>query len=258
MLNLKKDSKQLPAADIQLGKCPVCSSYVSHLYFMQDAETKKTSKWYSCSCGVVWNTERPNKVYDGKYWKKFDQFDRKLKDSFEYPVRVYSPIIEELMYGRKVLLVGTPTHHQEKAFADRGWIPYGIDRNISLESSERFFAEDFETFQFPSDLKFNMVWIQNTLECFHDPIEALRKCHELLTEDGILFLSSSDTDFIHTRGSCGFIHWKPDVHYLMWNLSSMTRHLDKLGFNAILTRQNYEHRFPYWDDFHIIAQKKFF
>jgi len=258
MLNLKKEANNLQVSDITLGTCPSCHSYVSHLYFMQDATTKQQSKWYSCSCGVVWQVQKPTMVYDKKYLDKYAQFDSKLRDAYEYPVRIYAPLIEELIYGRKALLIGRPTSHQEDAFSDRGWIPYSIDKNQAHEPEDRLMLGDFESFIFEPGTSYNLIWMYHTLECFNDPIAALAKCKSLLTEDGILFIASPDTDFIHTRSSSGFIHWKPDMNYMMWNRRSLTSHLEKLGFNVILARQNYEHRFPAWDDFHIIAQRKFF
>ena len=258
MLNLKKEADPLKNVGIQLGTCPVCSSYVSHIYFMQDSKTKQQSKWYSCSCGVVWQEKKPTKVYDRAYWDEYAKYDKKLKDSYQYPVLIYTPIIEELIYGRKVLLIGRVNTHQEEAFAKRGWVPYSIDKNKAQEPLDRLFIGDFEDYQFPEGMKFNLIWVYHTLECFLDPILALAKCKSLLTEDGILYLASPDTDFIHTRGSSGFMHWKPDMNYLMWNRRSISTFLEKLGFTIILARQNYEHRFPIWDDYHVIAQRKFF
>ena len=258
MLNPNKEASNLQLDEISLGTCPVCSSYISHIYFMRDSKTKVQSKWYSCACGIVWQNKNPDMIYDIKYWEKYAQFDKKLKDSYQYPVRIYSPIIEELIYGRKVLLVGRVNSHQENIFAERGWVPYSIDKNMGQPSSDRLILSDFESYIFEPLIKFNMIWIYHTLECFLDPMKALAKCKSLLAEDGILFLGTPDTDFIHTRGSSGFIHWKPDMNYLMWNKRSITSYLEKLGFNIILARQNYEHRFPYWDDLHLIAQRKFF
>ena len=258
MLNLKKEADTLQVGEITLGTCPVCSGYVSHLYFMQDAKTKKQSKWYSCACGVVWQTGKPDKVYDKAYLEQFEPHDKKLRASYEYPVRIYAPMIEEMMYGRKVLLIGRPTSHQEEAFARRGWVPYSIDKCTSYNPSERMFVGDFETYEFPEGLRFNMIWLYHTLECFTDPTTALIKARALLTEDGIITICTPDTDFIHTRSSSSFIHWKSDMNYLMWNKRSLTQYLEKLGFNVIMARQNYERRFAAWDDLHVIAQRKFF
>lgn len=254
MLNPKKEADTLKLGELIVGNCPICNSYISHVYFMQDSVTRKQSKWYSCQCGVVWNTHKPDIIYDEKYYKKYDHFDKKIKDNYEYAVKIYSPIIEELIYGRRALFVGRTTIHQESLFEQRGWVPESIDKNSFTNPS---IVGDFECHDFKG-FKYNMIWMYHTFECFQDPKAALIKCRELLTEDGILFIASPDTDFIHTRGSSGFRHWKPDMNYLMWNRRAITRQLESLGLNVIMARQNCWQRFPETDDFHLIAQVKFF
>jgi len=258
MLNFKKTAKAEEVKELTIGTCPACQGYVSHLYFMSDASTKKQSKWYSCSCGVVWNVNKPTKVYDMKYWQERSAYDKKLDTAYSYPIRLYAPIIEELVYGRRVLLVGRPNDYQHDSFAKRGWVPTSIDKNTSFVNSSNLIAADFETHKFQESTKYNLIWFYHSLECLSDPIGSLAILPKLLAEDGILFIGTPDTDFINTRSSSSFIHWKHDENYLMWNRRSLTRHLEHLGFNVILARQNYEHRFPIWDDLHIIAQRKFF
>lgn len=258
MLQLKKQASTLEIGELSVGDCPACHAFVSHIYFMQDAKSKRASKWYACNCGIVFQNKQPGGIYDAAYRKKYSAFDSKTKSAYEYPVRIYAPIIEELTYSRNALFIGCPTFHQNEAFRARGWVDYTIDKNDSYEPSDRAFVADFESFQFPEGLKFNLIWIYSTLECLIDPIAALSKMKELLTEDGILFIASPDTDFINTRSSSNFIHWKDEYNHIMWNRRSISRHLESLGFVIIMNRQNYGHRFPAQDDFHCLAQRKFF
>lgn len=258
MLNFRKEADTLKAEEFRLSTCPVCKSYVCHMYFMQDSKTKKQSKWFSCSCGVVFQDKKPDKVYDGKYWDEYNKYNGKLKDPYEFPIRIYAPMIEELIYGRRALVVGRTTPHQEEALEARGWVVHTIDKNENAPNGIRGIVGDFENYDFSEYQKFNMVWMYQTLECMMNPLTALSKAKDLLTEDGILFIGTPDTDFINTRGSSSFIHWKPDMNNLMWNRRSLSSYLEKLGFNVIMARQNYGHRFPAWDDLHLIAQVKFF
>lgn len=258
MLDFKKKADVVHTEELRVANCPVCSAYVCHAYFMQDASTKKKSRWFSCSCGVVFQAQKPDKVYDRTYWDQMSKFDKGQKTAYEYPIRIYAPIIEELIYGRRVLIVGRPNTYHEEALADRGWVPTIIDKNTCFETKGNVIAADFETHKFNENQKFNMIWLYQTLECFSNPIGSLELCHKLLAEDGILFIGTPDTDFINTRSSSCFVHWKHDQNHIMWNRKSLNRHLDSLGFNVILCRQNYEHRFPVWDDIHLIAQKRFF
>lgn len=257
MLNPNNESKTLEPDTVTIANCPVCSSIVLQMFFMQDGVTKKKSKWFQCSCGVVFQMKPPEGVYDEKYWLKTDHSCLKTKAQFEYPITIYAPIIEELIYGRKVLEVGAVTNHQTEEFKRRGWITYTIDKNTCHKPSERRLVADFETHEFNDQAKVNMVWMYHTLECFHNPKEALKKCFTVLKEDGILFIATPDTDFINTRASAGFPHWKEQYNHIMWNKRSLTSYLENLGFTTIMCRRNYERRFPYSDDLHGIFQKKF-
>ena len=257
MLDLKKKVDILEKEELTVRNCPACNSYVSHVYFMEDKGSRKKSRWYSCSCGVVFQSKLPEGKYDQAYYDKCELGPKK-RDEFEYPIRLYAPIIEELIYGRRVLILGAPNHYQHDAFAERGWVPTTIDKNSRYANSNDFIASDFETYQFPESQKFNLIWIYQTIECLSNPIDSLALCAKLLVEDGVVFIATPDTDFINTRSSSCFINWKHDYHHIMWNRRSLSRQLDKLGFNVIMSRQNYEHRFPHWDDLHILAQKKFF
>ncbi len=239
MLQFKKKADPVLVEELNVVNCPVCKAYVCHQFFMKDVKTGISSRWFSCSCGVVFQSKLPT----GKKIKQ-EPFSKKFYDDFAYPVKVYSPIIEELIYGRKVLIVSPQNDYQQKEFQRRGWIVETV--------------QDFEKHKFKESQKFNMVWLYSALEQFHDPIASLQFCHKLLVEDGILFIASPDTDFISTRSSSNFMHWDSERNHIMWNRRSICRHLEYLGFNIILNRQNYEHRFPVWDDFHILAQKKFF
>ena len=245
------------AEAVEVAQCPICSSVTTHLYYMQCSETKIKSKWYNCACGVTWQFGDPKEPYDLKYYDRYKDGGKKYESAVKYPIYVYSPIIEELMYGRRVLEVGHTSPYQVEAFTERGWVPHSIDKNKALKPTDRLIVDDFETHDF-GDSKFSLIWMYHTLECFKDPKAALIKCFNLLPEDGTLYLATPDTDFIHTRSSSGFIHWKPQVNRLMWNQRSLTSYLETLGFKIIVSRKNYEHRFSAQDDIHILVQKKFF
>ena len=258
MLDFKKKVDILQSPELMVTNCPICKAYISHSYFMVDKNTNKKSKWWSCSCGIIQNSQKPTKIYDQKYWDENNKPDPGKQVAFEYPLRMYLPIIEELIYGRRVLIIGYPNPYQEEAFKERGWVPTVIDKNTRFKTGGNLIASDFETYKFPESTKYNLIWMYHTLECFTDPVGSLALCDKLLVEDGVVFIATPDTDFINTRSSSCFIHWKHDQNHIMWNRKSLARHLDSLGYNQILLRQNYEHRFPVWDDIHGIFQRRFF
>lgn len=256
--NLRKSADTNQVEEIKVANCPVCNAYVSQVFYMQDSYIKRKSKWFACHCGVVFNSQKADKVYDQKYWLERSKYDKKAESSWKYPVTVYAPIIEELMYGRRVLIVGRPNTYQEEAFSERGWVPTLIDKNTCFETKGNLIAADFETYMFPESQKYNLIWLYGTLECMANPVGTLELCHKILADDGIIYIETPDTDFINIRSSSCFIHWKADEHNAMWNKRSLIKKMDELGLNTIMCRSNYEHRFAHWDTIQGIFQKKFF
>jgi hypothetical protein len=256
LLNPTKEANQLVKDVVEIAQCPHCERVTTHLYFMQDATTKVQSKWYACSCGVVWQTPYPDYKYGRKYLDNLP-IGQKWERSNKYVVDLVAPTIEELMYGRKMLMVGH-NEHQAAEFKRRGWVCFTIDKNECFATTNRFIAADFETFEFASDVKYNLIWFYQTLESLHNPFEALKKSQQLLAEDGIIFIATPDTDFIYTRSPSGFAHWKRDYNHILWNKKALISYLEKQGLNVVYARSNYERRLPAWDDLWIIAQKVYY
>jgi len=243
-------------------QCPICGSVTFMVHHM--SHNKERSDYWHCKCGVVFQSAFPiteTKTYEDVYTKDYADNYLALGDKYidisRYPARIYAPIIEELTYGRKMLEVGYLSHFLMQAMKERGWLPWGIDVMKDSADTERLIKGNFETYDF-KNLQFNLIWMSHVFEHFKDPVAVLKKCYDLMPEDGVLYIATPDTDFIHTRSSSGFTHWKKDEHYIMWNKDSLVRELEKQGFEVIVARRNYEQRFSSWDDCQILAQKKFF
>ena len=222
------------------------------------------SDYYHCRCGVVFQLEFPindklsyEDVYKKEYADNYLGLGQKYIDMCQYPIRLFVPLIEELIYGRKMLEVGFLSHFFMQGMKERGWLTWGIDLMNGIENSERILKGNFEDYDF-KNMKFNLIWMSHVFEHFKDPVAVLKKCYDLMPEDGVLYIATPDTDFIHTRSNAGFPHWKAKEHYIMWNKESLNKELEKIGFNVIMSRRNYQQRFSSWDDCQIIAQKSFF
>lgn len=254
MLGIKKQATKVEDKNVAVAFCPNCEAITVHLYYMKDAKTQKLSKWYACSCGIIWQYPCPEFIYDKKY---ILPDGKKFASASKYLVKVVAPVIEESMYGRRCLMVG---HNQPMIdeLRARGWVTFCIDKNIDMPTTERHIQGDFETFGFPEEVKYNLIFMYQTLECMKNPFETLKRAKNLLAEDGILFIGTPDTDFLYTRSPSGFVHWNKDHNHIMWSQRTLESHLKTLGFNVIMSRKNYEHRFPTQDDVWVTAQKRFF
>lgn len=271
MTAVKEPEKQSQSSPQEVfnAQCPVCPGVAisNYIYKMQDSKTKDISYWNRCQCGVVWQHKYPdgiNNYYGEKYIKELLKDKEKYSDACMYYCRTYAPILEELMYGRKLLDVGYTHPYNMQAFSIRGWIPFGIDCNDEASESHRLIKGNFEDYEFPKDgddfvgTRYDLVWMNHVLENMKEPVKALQKAYDLLNPSGCIFIATPDTDMIFTNSSGAYKYWREKEHYIMWNIESLTRQLERIGFEVILKRRNHENRYLYEDDIHVIAQKRFF
>lgn len=269
-------SEKKPEQEGQLvypHNCPVCGIESSYVYRIEEGKTHQQSSWTRCQCGVIFQDDLPadEKIYDDTYVAAL--FTAKMgKERYEYYVRTYGHLIEELTYGRMMLDVGFATPYLTKAFEERGWLTWGIDICPALAGQKNIYTGDFTDYDFSLkgqnildatglpkiDRTFDLIWMGHVLEHFHDPIAALKKAKGLLEEKGVLFISTPDIDFINKTGAGGWPHFKKREHYVMWSEIALKRELERLGFKVIMCRRNFSARYISWYDIHIIAQQNYF
>lgn len=239
--------------------CPIRGTPVLKASSISDNEDlSKPSLWYHCSCGVVFQSEIPKMpARDSEYLAKFDKL-KEYKYTSIHLGKTYAPIIEELTYGRKMLEVGFGTGAIMKYFKKRGWVTFGIEKNVETENTDRIVRGDFETYETYSEGEFNVIWMGYVLHKFVDPIKALKKARDLMPEDGVLVIATSDIDFLNTIVSGTWLYWNKEENYIHWSTRALVRELEKLGFDVIVKRRNHSQRYGYYYDQHIIAQKKYF
>ncbi len=226
---------------------------------MRESEKKDDAAlWYSCTCGVLYQPDPPSfDIKDKSYIKK--HFNKKeYKDIARYKQRIYSPIIEELTYGRKMLDVGYATHIGMDYLKKRGWITHGIENNKDTVETDRILHDDFETTNKLPNNAFNLVWMSFVLESFRDPLRAIEKVYGILKEEGVLFIATPDIDFLVSKPPDEWGWWKRKEHYIYWSQRALCRELERRGFNIILKQRNYFQRLGYYHDLQIIAQKVYF
>lgn len=223
----------------------------------ENIERTKKALWYRCRCGIVFQENPPPKVPETQA-----HIDKILKRKEHESVcihaaRTYIPLIEEMTYGRKLLDVGFTTEHNMNYLKSRGWVTYGIDSNETIIETDRIIQDDFETTQKLVAHGYNCVWMNMVLEKFHDPVGAIARAHEVLEEDGVLFIATPDTDFLYTIPSPMFQYWRKDKNFILWNPASLTKVLEHLGFEVVMLRRNIYQRFGSYFNMHVVAQKIF-
>jgi SAM-dependent methyltransferase len=254
-------------------KCPICGVDTNYTYNITEADDKE-ALWYRCSCGIVFQEDFPcGGCYDEKYHQGIDQMkegDKRLSHS----AYTYANIIEELTYGRMMLDVGYCSTKNMDFFKERGWLTWGVDVNNDIGGEKNLYRGDFMTFDFDipantDDLKelaggdkfkrtFDLIWMNHVLEHFNDPLAALHKAINMLSETGVLFVGVPDADFIMKTGPSGYGHFKKDEHYTLWTEDTLKREVERLGMKTIMSRRNYASRYSSWYDVHLICQKRYF
>lgn len=241
---------------------------------MEDGKSGNISQWYKCQCGVMFQDKQPkHSDYNMGYMKSLT--GDKIKLNGIHAARTYVRLIEELTYGRMMLDVGFGISYNMEYFKDRGWLTWGIDNNKDLEPGGNIYKGDFISYDFSpnvseEDMKkmlgtnvidkrvFDLIWMSHVLEHFSDPCRAIRRAYDLLSESGVLYISTPDIDFIQKTGLSGYPHFKGNEHYLMWSEPALKREVERIGFKVIMSRRNFSTRFSAWYDIHLICQKVYF
>jgi len=225
------------------GKSQVTKYAITDLAGIQD-------DWFHCFCGTVFRDAVINKnLFNAEYLAKWA--DKKGFDlRSEYLLRLYIPLIEEIIYGRKFLDVGFGVPYNILNLKDRGWIATGVD----LIPND-FIQDDFEVFEFGD--KFNFILMGHVLESFRDPVGALKRAYNLLDRDGVLLITHPAPELIHYLGLSGFGHWDNTFSTTFISDKELKRLALGIGFEVVLSRINFSQRFLSWNNRHMILQRKY-
>ena len=239
-------------------QCPICGiPTVKANSVSGNEDLSDPMLWYTCHCGVLFQSECPEFVTrDSSYNDRFYAL-KEYESVGVHLAKTYSPIIEEMTLGRKMLDVGFGTGESMKFFKKRGWVSFGMETNIDTIETDRIFKDNFETTDKLYKDTYDLVWMGYLLHKLKDPKAALVKAKEILHEGGVLFISTADIDFLYSKPSGQWLYWNKE-NYIMWSKRALVRELERLGFEVVLQRRNYSSRYGYYFDFHIIAQVKYF
>ena len=260
--------------DIHPKACPICGLVTKYIYRIEHGEKGDISTWFRCNCGVIFNNDIPDgSKYDKKYVNDY-MVPSVIKRSIT-GATTYAPLLEKLTYGREMLDVGFTCNYNIREFERRGWLAYGIDINKSICGHDNIYTGDFLDYDFNIKVDketlekntgstivpartFDLIWMGDVLEALHDPIAGLKKANSLLSESGVLYISTPDIDFISRTGVPAFPHWRKDENYVMWSERSLKRELERLGLQVIMCVRNFHSCFHSFFNLHIIAQKIYY
>jgi SAM-dependent methyltransferase len=206
--NIKK--KFVLQGNYSVHECKNCS--LQFLFpQLNDAELEKLySESYYSAWGLKGEEENPELKK-----MKISTFDLRLKLIFEF------------RKNGNLLDVGCATGYMLEASQEKGFVPYGVELSeYSASIAKKKFGENvfkgrLEDSNFPPEF-FDVITMFDLLEHVRDPKVTLHKASELLKNDGIIMITTPDTDaFSNLLMGRRWTHYKPE-HFFYFNKKSMS------------------------------------
>ena len=198
-----------------MSKCPICSTEAS-------SKITNTPYWDCRFCGCWYQFPLPVKVFEGQHEKDESGHSARMGD---YEKEINKNLAEGIFVSQmgrrpgKCLDIGSKYPYLSKCFNDLGCVSYGMDAidevdEYSNELNVPMVWGDFEKLSVKEILdqttggqKFNLITMIHMFEHLYNPVKALKKLKELLTDDGVLFLRLPQHDV------SGFERDLQDSHY---------------------------------------------
>lgn len=248
---------------IKAQTCPLCSTEQDVIINGWDKNIDCNinileDKGYSfCNCRNIFFTYWSNinqGTYNPDYHKKYDapHVDRAYRTTVE---RVLPKILSNISRETpSILEIGAINPTTLDVFKSVGFNTQGLDIYNHPLGNHPLEVGNFETREMFK--KFDVVWASHIFEHFKDPIAAIKKCNEILRDNGILYIAMPDPHFIDFEDPYKWGHWHLREHHILWDMDSFADVLRDNGFQVIHKARN-----TFTDqictlDFSIIAKKR--
>ena len=142
----------------------------------------------------------------------------------------------------KVLDVGCGAGGNLKTLQDQGWDPYGIEiSEVAAAHARQLVTENIHTGTLESAPfsanSFDLVLMSHSLEHLPSPVDALRRIHRLLKDDGLLVVSVPNLNSLEFKlfGPWWF-HLDPPRHLYHFGKRTLSRLLEQTGFRPVTVK----------------------
>jgi SAM-dependent methyltransferase len=179
----------------------------------------------SPSAAAWWRPLRKVMLWPDKTW-------RELKGRYPLPWRGQG----------KVLDIGCGAGGNLKNLQEQGWKPHGIEISEIASAHARELTHGqihtgtVESAPFPPG-SFDLILMSHSLEHLPSPLDALRRIHRLLKDDGLLVISVPN---VHSWEFKLFGRWwfplDPPRHFYHFDRNSLTAALARAGFSVQVAR----------------------
>ncbi len=236
-----------PKEYLQIISCPLCkSSRYKHLY------PKKLPRLVIClSCNFIYTNPRLKRKYLPKLYTKY-YFQNKNSSVFGYHNyladkekirKTFSKRlkdIEKLQKKGKLLDVGCATGFFMKTAEEHGWKPEGVEiSKFASDYAKKYFHlkvhnMDMQDIDFPLHT-FDLITLWDIIEHLSDPIDAMKRIHRILKNDGLLVLSTPDVGSIPAKiTKHNWVGYKlSDEHLSYFAPPTLAALLNQAGFRIV-------------------------
>jgi len=189
--------------------------------------------------------------YDEGYEDKYDT--DAVKDLLENYADRYYPMLSS--YGKpggSFLEIGSINEFLLNKF-NPNYKTYGMDVSSRGFKNNYFIKANFEFFD--TNEKFDVIWASHVFEHFKDPLRAVEKCYDLLTDGGLLFIAMPDPFFIDYANLYAWGHWHIYEHHILWDRNCFIEEVERRGFQCVYKVRNSCESFICVGDYHLIFKK---
>ena len=235
-------------------RCPICARVQGVCHSIRYTD-ELVVDWAQCYCGTMFHKEPIQaSVWNEEYRKTWKEM-KGIEERMDYWTRIYAPLIEDSIMGRKMLDVGYTHPTLIEAMGKRGWVSTGIDL-----IPDSIMTGDFEEYDFgfkAGDQKFDLIVFSHVLESMKNPEAALKKAHGLINRESVVFISMPDPQMIFMTGAQNFGHLNALEKRCLISRPELEKMAQRCGFDVALSRTNTSRRFHSWYDTHMILTKRF-
>ncbi len=212
-----------------------------------------------CNCKNIWFTDWSN--IDLPYYNQ-SIIEKEHKDSKDYK-KGCKEILQHYLrldkihnggYGKNMFLdLGSIAPFTLDEAKRLGFETTGFDMFERKDFGHDLVVGDFEIISLFEPKSFNLIWANHIFEHFHYPLEALKKCYDLLSDNGEIFVAMPDPFFINFENIYTFPHFLLRNHHIMWDMDSFIDEAEKIGFKNTLRYRNTEVNVH--EDMHLVFKK---
>lgn len=235
-------------------KCNLCGSSGYKILYPSTLKRGEGLEWNSlaCSnmyhgshhrivrcteCGLIFSSPRDGLDEIEKAYKNV--VDETYHHASQGRIRTFNRILRRPQMQKKgsLLDVGCYTGLFVKLAIEAGFEAMGIEPSswASEIGRNEYGLNIINTniYGFTPENKFNIITMWDVLEHLHDPYGALKICHDSLSDDGMLAISTMRCQGIFFSLCGKYWPWFMRMHLYYFTVSTLTRALEKSGFRVI-------------------------